>query len=230
MKFQFKNILPIILFLVVQNYLFGQDWEGYGKGVSFITIKDIYVSGRTCVSELNLKLEGPLDEGKNLAYLYDEDTGENKFSVILKSYGTLPDSIIIETKDGRQISSFYNEDNYKIDRKFQFYGMELEFWNHESDALEIVQINKKGIFRISNENLETKLKRNLTDDEWKKLLVLVSTIDVMNLNDCQGGHIGVEWSTWTYTFYDWDRYRYNFKTHWVPSRLIPLTDFIRSLK
>lgn len=220
-------ILPCILF---QYISFGQDWIGYGKGVSHISIEGDIISGISCESKVSLKADSILIPGTHACYLFDDETGETKLSGNLVSWGKGIDSIKIHSLKGGVIESYYNKENYSIKREYDFEGLELEIWNDQSDAVVSYQINKKGNFHVQNENFKTLANGVLSKSEMDSLNKLLSSIDIYGLGECKGDMSMIHWSTWTYTFFEWDRKYYQYRTQRVPKRLLDLTAFIRNLK
>lgn len=226
-----KTVILISLYITVCHFAFSQEWVGYGKGISYMTISENYIDGSTCDHGLGIKPEGILREGLNHCHYIDEETDELLYPVDVIIFGKNMDSVKIQNLNGKHVATFYSKENYSFDTKYHFRGLEFEIWNDDFIRATRYQINRFGMFNKSNENFEPKVNRSLNRIEMDRLLKLIEGINVKGLKDCAlSFDVSSHANNYILTFYDGMRKRYSYVGQEIPLTLKAITKFIRYLE
>ncbi|MBK9980989.1 MAG: hypothetical protein IPP15_00960 [Saprospiraceae bacterium] len=215
------NLFP--LFIWSQSF----EWEGYGKGLSYLKIKDGYVSfnGYNDADGDGGKLKEVSDQW--IIYKQNNSgTGETydaKIQVVNSSF----DSLRLFIQDVPV--NYYKPEYLKYINNYLFQDVSLEYLDNRGGFNYKIEFNRYGRIRYSDFDNKTLFEGTVDQSKINQFKDLIKYIDIRNLNISVGRQNVCDNREFRFVFRDMYFDEYSYRAISVPMQLMPVKEFLEDI-
>ncbi len=202
-------------------------WEGYGKGLSCLKIKDGFVrfNGYNDADGDGGKLK---EVGEHWIIYEQEDfvSGESydaKIEVLNSSFDSLRSFVL-----GVPVT-YYKPEHLNYIGKYRFQDIQLEYLDNWGGFNYKIEFNRYGRIRFSDFDNKTLFEGTVEKSKIDQFRELIKYIDIRNLNVSVGLQNVCDNREFMFVFKDRDNEVYSYRSINLPIQLIPVKELLEEI-
>jgi len=203
------------------------EWEGYGKGLSYLKIKDgnVAFNGYSWADYEGGKLKEVGE--KWIVYEKPKYSSDEPYYGRIQVLNSSFDSLRIWI-EGVEVT-YYKKEHLDYIGSYIFEEVNVEYLNNYSSFEFKIEFNRHGRIRFSDSENITLFEGQVDETQVDQFKELIKYIDIRNLNISQGWRTVCDDKEFSFIFRDGYREEFKYTAVQVPIQLYPVKEFLEEI-